>query len=1089
MRYHVTSLVWAWVSSIITVVLSQSSSLPYNPTSILLSQTPSKDSGIAYAFVPTSGSDSTHQLVSFNISSNLWTSNLSLSALTPNLPFTSDNTAAFLPSISFANEISVYAGSCSNSSNAQLWRFTPSNESAIGNGTWARQDTKVASEVVSATGPGFLSSGFTFSSLVNANASQSKIYNFGGMCPTSGATAATWQTAANYSNAMIRLAATTPSSNSVLSLELLTSRGPPIAEAGFTISGLAPTYSNNSGVMTQQRSYVLFGGHTKSAFLNTSQVALWNLPEESWSFVTVKSPDSAANGNTELAIRSTATTVDSRSGHTAVLSEDGSQIIVLGGWVGNTGQAADPQLAVLNIGAGFGGKGDWKWTIPSVQPSGSGVYGHGAVMLPGNVMMVLGGYNISTSTTSKRDVTTSGAMFFNATSMQWVTSYTNPSYVAALAAETDKSGSGLSKVTKIGLGAGLGLGLAAIILALALYFCYNRRLTRKREEDRERDLGALAARSNNGYQNPNGEMGERGMSFPWSNGGWNAHNDRDHVLYDSTSAVAGYENLHNMGDNGRVPSPPKQITRKPLHSRNARGAYQLTPNFDMNNGSGHGRTNSLGTAGPIHPIYEADEDDHARGSAQNPHVGLAVAMGDPMGESGEKRYSDTFKDAPTQGSSIVRRGTNRSVSASELESPAREREREIQEWVSDWAAADALLNAQTQTHSGAGRISPTRRAQLIVGSHSVSSVSGEEDSGRTASNLSERSGVSSMSRSGSGSGRSRNNSLRGFIATTMNPFSSAVTADTPTMSSGFDNNLQRQQYNPPRSAGSGASFNTARTSFPILQAEGETLLPRPDDNYGRDDSPPHSAHNEPGSPSKSKPPRGLRRGQTGWLGSLRRAIGVEAPSESSPSLPSDMSREPSPVRADQGAYSDNQPRRAVSASATLWRRKQGKGDWEDSGDDLHMRGGGTSTRSNTFTGEDSVRDGLISQNGNRNSTYDDDEDWDIERAVENRVVQVMFTVPKEKLRVVNGGVEEDKSEVGSLKSRAGSMKSEDGKKVTIPPMTPLLSMGEDEKGDLKVGTLGTVETVTPTGSPKGKSRVGRVGEIVEKIERIGSPER
>jgi hypothetical protein len=30
-----------------------------------------------------------------------------------------------------------------------------------------------------------------------------------------------------------------------------------------------------------------------------------------------------------------------------------------------------------------------------------------------------------------------------------------------------------------------------------------------------------------------------------------------------------------------------------------------------------------------------------------------------------------------------------------------------------------------------------------------------------------------------------------------------------------------------------------------------------------------------------------------------------------------------------------------------------------------------------------------------------DDDWDVETAVQKRVVQVMFTVPKEKLRVVN----------------------------------------------------------------------------------------
>jgi len=61
----------------------------------------------------------------------------------------------------------------------------------------------------------------------------------------------------------------------------------------------------------------------------------------------------------------------------------------------------------------------------------------------------------------------------------------------------------------------------------------------------------------------------------------------------------------------------------------------------------------------------------------------------------------------------------------------------------------------------------------------------------------------------------------------------------------------------------------------------------------------------------------------------------------------------------------------------------------------------------------------------KGSTYAEDEDeWDIERAVENRVVQVMFTVPKEKLRVVNHDfMSDDGSEGGgSLRSKTGSFK-------------------------------------------------------------------
>lgn len=922
----------------------------------------------------------------------------------------------------------------------------------------------------------------------------------------SSATTSTWQSSASYSNQMLRLAPTISSSTSSTSrttytLDLTSSRGPPIAEAGFTITGLTPTYSNGSGVMTQQQNFVLLGGHTQTAFINMSQVAIWSLPEESWSFVTVDSPSSSSNGNTELAIKSTVTSVDSRSGHTAVLSEDGSSVIVLGGWVGDVSQAADPQLAILSLGTGFGGTGDWQWEVPTQQPFGGGMYGHGAVMLPGNIMMVLGGYNISTSTTSKRATDASTpAMFFNATSMQWVSNYTNPAYVAAIASNVaSASSSSKFNSTKVGLGAGFGLGLAAVIGAIIVYFCYSRRLNRRRKEERENDLRSLSIGAANFYS-PRSEMGERRGGFPWSNGGWNGSNGNEPV-FDSTSAVAGYENLyagvHNLGDSGSVPLPPKQIPRKPLHSRNARGLYQPTPTFDFNAAGSHGRGNSLGTAGPIHPIYEADEEDHMH------HTSRGVAIGEPSDRAAtpeRNRYSDPFKDPPAN-NPIPHRNQARSVSTSDAESIAHSREREIQEWVSDWAAADMLLNSQIRTHSHAGRLSPTRRAQLIAASN-VSSVSGEEDSGRTASNLSERSvaiSALSVSRSGSSSqGRSRSNSLRGFI-TGINPFASALmstTAGSTNVSPVFDGPGPHGPRNhpPPRSADStsGTSFNTAHTSFMALQTEGESLLPRPGDDLSTGEySPTRSQPDLLGSPSKTKPSAlGKRRPQAGWLGSLRKVfVGGTGSGNNSPNSGTFSSRENSPVHMEHSARAGGvEPRRTVSAGATLWRRKQGKGDWEDSADGS-MRGG----RSNTFTGDMSGIGRGMDDKGVEEEEADDE--WDIERAVENRVVQVMFTVPKEKLRVVNQDVEEEKSEVGSAKGSLRSRKGSGRRSVKdlfgvggaagegdARAMEPLL-VDVDEK-EAEKETLASGRE-SPRAREKGK---GKVLEMVERMEGRSNPE-
>ncbi len=1038
MRNHVTAL-WTVVFQLLVAVNGQS--LPYNPTTILYPQFSTSNKNIAYVFLPSSGD--AQRFVSLNISSYLAQDTLQLNTLTSNLPFVANDSVAFTPVIAHNGDISVYTGSCSTSTSSALWRFTPSNMSAVGNGTWTQEITTTASDVTAATLPGadFLSRGFSFSTIVEANVSQTEIYLFGGMCPTNATTSSNWQSAASYSNHMLRLSPDSSTAQTTYTLDGTSSREPPVAEAGFTITGLSPSYSNATGIETQQQSFVMVGGHTQTAFINMSEIAVWSLPEETWSFVTVDSP-SSSSANTELSIKSTVTSVDSRSGHSAVLSEDGSSIIIYGGWVGDITQAANPQIAILELGSGYGGTGDWKWSVPASQPTGDGMFGHGAVMLPGNVMMILGGYNITSSSNLKR-ATPAGSqiMFYNVTSMEWITTYTNPAYLAFLDQLAANQGSSISKKKKIGLGLGIGLGLIAVIAAIIVCWRYNRRQQKKRERKREKSVSDLSAGVASFYANPNQEMTDSG-TFPWSNRGWNGRQD-------SNSAVAGYENLqsgvHGLG--GAIPPPPPKVSRKALHSRSARGAYQATSAFDFNVGAGSsGRANSLGTAGPIHPIYEADEDEPMYDEEEE----VGIALGEPGPSSAPQnsefnRYSDPFKDPQSANySSHIR--THSLVS--EPESPAASREREIQEWVTDWAAADLLLHAQTRSHSHVGRISPTRRAQIIAAT-SVSSVSGEEDSGRTESNLSERTdrsaAVSGISRSGSSSqsqGRSRSNSLRGFISG-MNPFASTNTSTvgTSTVMSPVFEGPTPKSYVPPRSAGSSSSksFNTARTSFPALQAEGETLLPRPqgDDISSGEASPARSAPRDeaPGSPSKSKPSAialGRKRGQAGWLGSLRRVFISDADESSGHASPEHLgfrSGENSPTRVDQ---TGSPPRRAASAGATLWRRKQGRGDWDDS-EDIFGSGSGSGGRSNTFTGGDLSSPGFKDV---ERGVAGDEEDWDVERAVQNRVVQVMFTVPKEKLRVVNHDFDEDGSVISgnSLKSKKGSGKRSLKDLFIVPPV-------------------------------------------------------
>jgi hypothetical protein len=1007
------ALSWSalWAMTVLpSTALSQS--LPYNPVTILLPQDASGKQDTAYIFLP-SPSTADYYFTSINVSSTI-SSSVSLETVTAKLPFTGDSSEAFLPSISPDGTITVYAGSCSTM-DSSLWVFAPSNTSSEGQGDWTKQDTSISHGLTPTYLPGanFLAQSIAFSPFVKANASQTDIYVFGGMCPNSSSTAATWQSAASYSSHMLRI---TPKTNDY-NLQITQNSSPPIPEAGFSLTGLNPSVSSGPAVSTQQQNFVLLGGHTQTAFINMSQVAIWSLPEESWSFVTVDSPSLPPSPNTELTVKSAVTSVDSRSGHTAVLSEDGTKVIILGGWVGDTTQAADPQLAVLELGAGFGGSGDWAWSIPSEQPPGTGIYGHGAAMLPGGVMMVLGGFNISGSSISKRDASANvQPMFLNTTTFSWISNYTNPAYVAEKASSTASHASSSAEFKKkLGLGIGLGVGSILLLIAAGVWLWHWRRRRNTEVEEREKHIQGLSHRTCN-YYSPTGEMRQ-------SDG-----------RYGPNSPVYG------PGDNNVFPTLANQIMRKPLHPSTTRGYYQSTPSSELT------RSNTLGTAGPIHPIYEADEDDHA---SQISDIGVGMAFGEPNIQP--KRFSDPFRDPqPTSFSAPLTSSRNPSP---DPETPTQSHGPEVQQWFSDWAAADALLESQARSHSSMGRVSPSRRPRISTG-QTVSSIAGEEEYDRAGSSLSDHSvSISTLSRSGSSSHRA--NSLRGFITNAVNPFNLLSTYPGPI----------QDPRQPPKSSGSGtSSFATAHTSFPALQAEGETLLPRPGEevySYDRDAPSRHSTSSPdspPGSPSKTRA-SGMGKRST-WLGSLRRVLVGDSALESTRDL---TARTPSPVHAEPAA--EPTPRRTVSASATLLRRKQGRGDWEDS-EDLETRSRATA-RSSTFAGD--LASGATSTAA---TTLGDEDEWDVERAVQNRVVQVMFTVPKERLRVVNQDVADDGSDVGSLRSKKGSNRSL--REQDMPPRTRELTPLIEDAG----GT----DTSSRDSSPRSKAK-GRVREIVDKLEK------
>lgn len=924
-------------------------SLPYNPTRLLASP----DDG-SYVYVIQSTTSSSAQLLALDASSTLDGTSLPYETLSASLPFLENGAGeSFTPVMDEQGQITVYAGSCADAANgASIWRFTPS-KGMKGNGTWTKQDVSTSGLEGGGQldGANYLASGIAFSSAVN---SSSDFYIFGGMCPNETTLSLSdWTQSANYSNNMLTLTApSSPSASlpSTYNLGISSSRGPPIPEAGFSIMPLTPTFSNSSGgYQSQQQNFVLLGGHTQEAFINMSQVALFALPQQSWSFLPVDSP--TANANTELALRG-ATNVDPRSGHTAVLTSDGKRVVVFGGWVGNASTPAYPQLAILNLGEGYGGTGDWQWNIPTQTGTGlgdgNGLYGHGAVMLPGEVMMVIGGYSISGSGNgnAKRTDTALSTQhyFYNTTSGTWLNSYSRPKIVPSSANTTE----GVMNASKrAGLGAGLALGFAAVLGVIIISFWYSRRL-RLRREAREKELSDLAFDAHDlsssalGHGGIDGSGGEK-TAVEWA--GNRPLTPSNAYPWASTPAgrrtgqrMTGATEAERTGLLVEIPSPTRGL-RRSLHSK---GNYVPAPRYDD-------RRRSRGS-GNIHPIDErAEYEEDTIGRAPSAELGM------------RHKDIDIIATAPAL---LPLGGFSRPPS------PAREREREVQKWVDDWTAADARM------HHNVGHVSPDKT----------------ERTSSTLSDRSIRSTVSALSVQKSAGNVSRSISQRSAKFFSSTPFSTESNTTNPTPA--FDYPSERgpsQNYNlenrrsqslthlPRRPhINTADSFTTASTSFAQLQSEGDALL---------------GGHHAPGETSTV----GHRSRARGWMGSMRRVF-----------TGSDRGLSPSPVSGDRSASSSptkyhhtdaDLPRRAASAGAMLWRRRQGAKDW-----DVEDSNGGISKAEGDEEGE-----------------------WDVESAVENRVVQLMFTVPKGKLRIVNGAPDGDGASIKSLAKEPKNPDQDKGK--------------------------------------------------------------
>lgn len=931
-------------------IAAAAASLPYIPTSILLPP----GSSTAFILSPNDATSSL-DLLSIDISSPLNPATFQPHPLSTSLPFfpRGATTTAFTPSVLSNGTIAIFAGDCSLSTSAALWTYTPP-------GTWTRHATTPGqSWDYSQGGPYHLGGSIAFSQQLAPITTPATFYIYGGMCPATTTSTGGWdQQAATYSNRMLRLKPDTKG----YTISYAPSTGPPVAEAGFTLTALAPSVANRSGIVTQQAGHVLLGGHTQQAFINMSTAAIWSLPEEQWSFVGIAAP--GTSGRADLAVKDGGVVVDSRSGHTAVLSEDGTRLVVYGGWVGDMGTAAEPQLAVVNIGAAFG---DWKWEVPSggQRAGGGGVYGHGAVLLPGNVMMVYGGRSISGKKAKRAG---EGVKFFDINKMSWTEGYTPPpagsgSSTGGKAGTnpdgTPKSGSGTPNSSGGGtggsgssgsspdgtsstseknnlpltLGLTLGLALPLLLAALLAIACLVRRRSRRRAQ-RDEALANLAQglpAHGYGHHRASGSAGSTGDMMQQRSGPdddifmpWNAASARDWYTgggdaYAQGRRSLGFETLRrNSQDNSYsgVDVPPPLFTpgvganqQRPRNTV-AKGLYTPTSNaggYDFLPLRGPGGKNE------IHPIYEEDDED-----------------GDEL--DSPNRKSLLLSDDPFATPPAARSPTHGPGGSSSAQDP------EVRGWVSDVDAADAVLVSKIARH-GSTTTTPPRF-----------SPNGDD---RTNSNLSDRSAFS-------------------FVA-------------------GAETRLR------PGTGGtsSGASFSTAKSTFAALQSEGPDLLLRPHyqqqqtptqnnfDNNNHEDSeeefPP-----QPPSPSKSKPRRSLSGNASHWLGSLKRVFSNPSPDPSSSDGAHSRTRESllDGSNASSTDFDAAAAGRALLARGAARRRKQGREAWEGSAGE--------------FGGEG--------------------EEWDVERAVEQRLVQVMFSVPRAKLRVVNGEGEEGVLEGGDSSS-------------------------------------------------------------------------
>ncbi|KAK2781898.1 hypothetical protein FQN52_001298 [Onygenales sp. PD_12] len=939
--------------------------LPYNPSYV--SHPVSENQTAVYILSP--GAEG-FRLQSLNISSSFDISKPPITEILGELPFTTaddEETKAFISTTDGEGILTVYSGDCQTNS-SEVWRFAAEKGNPDAPFQWEKSPPKETGDTrFQVPGPTFLSSIVPYPS--EGEDSPSSLFVFGGMCPIIGEGKGNWIVDAEYSQTMVSLTPDISSSSVSYQSKVVKTSSSPVAEAGFAMTPLIPAYSNTSthSLLTHQ-SFVLTGGHTQQAFINMSQVALFSLPESSWSFISVGQGDTSSVTDT-----SDISGVEPRSGHTAILTPDGSKIIVFGGWVGDTSAPAQPQLAILEVGREYGGKGDWTWRVPQQNQhgleSGSGIFGHGATMLPGGIMFITGGYQIPEAT-SKREMTTLSAntqgYLFNTTSENWITSYAATRLTAAGFKESHGPLSSTSQ--KAGFGVGLGIGLSVVFVLLFLVCRVGSRRSREHKRAREQALRKLALGAERPHFGPAGQIHESmseitaeklGQSHAYS---W-IGNGKEGGRCDSQDN--GTFNAERTGLLVEVPSPTRGL-RRSMHSRSYQSAY-------YDDSRRHVGFNA------IHPIDEGDEyEEPTEDGIMRP------GQGEAQRQSRTSIISNPFSDS-------ARFSNSHNVDPATLELSAFHEKSAGQEWMDDFDARAGGNRPLTPGKSDRtlSNLSETSGSFMSVSSQHTNPLSLNRNLARMFSFRSQQSGTAGSDSS-----------------VLYEPVRSS-SPESPSRGQFHSNDrMPETMHSSDRTLVSNGSPHTP--TFNQLQAESGLLLGTNSLESIR-----------PLSLSKSK---GL-----GWIGNVRRTLGsirkaenvaepysvnpenmttIQRSTSTSPTKSFHSVLEGRDTASESANASTNIPRRAMSTSSSILRRKQGAKDWgakrssADSAQILQARlaassdSGGTGSRSS-----DSPH--------SFDYEYGDDEEWDVEAAAEGRVVQVTYTVPKEKLRVVNPGIGDD----------------------------------------------------------------------------------